>query len=78
MEVAVEQLDSHVGEATEEVVEELPEMATAPVMAAETPNSCVMVSKRETRWQWTADDGDGWLDDADTWLMMKVMMDRYG
>jgi hypothetical protein len=28
----------------------LPVMATAPVMAAEMPNSCVMVSECQIRW----------------------------
>lgn len=44
-----EQFEPHVGKATEEVVEELPEMATAPVMAAEMTVSCVMVNSGETR-----------------------------
>lgn len=58
-------------ETAEVVPKEVTAAVAAPEMAAETPNSCAMVSKRETRWKWMADDGDGWP-------MMKMMMDGYG
>lgn len=61
MGASAELLEPDVGEATEEVFEELPEMATAPVMAAEMPISCAVVSKPETQWKRMTDDGNGWL-----------------